>query len=321
MNYRLIFCLLLIVAMVGIVNADTLLVYTISQGDGVVGQDCPDYNYCSATKDYPTIRGYGGSGVNWADWTADIYLYQSAAGKFGNLWRGAVSFNTSPIGAGSTITAAKFGLRIGVTKNKAFGDPGIGLTGFTPATNYALVAGDYDSFASTNLATQINISALSTSVYNNWTLNADGLAYISKTSATNLMIRDDFDISGNMWGNTTVGYVGIQPWFSEYASHGPYLEVTYTTGGGGSAPVASFTCTKNFLRIPNSVTCTDSSTNTPTSWSWNMGDGSAAKTTQNVTYPYMKRGIWGITLNATNAQGSNVTAATNVRVVGYENNW
>jgi PKD repeat protein len=86
-------------------------------------------------------------------------------------------------------------------------------------------------------------------------------------------------------------------------------------------PVASFTCTKNFLRIPNSVTCTDTSINTPASWSWNMGDGSAAKTTQNVTYAFMKRGIWGITLNATNAQGSNVTAATNVRVVGYENYW
>ena len=104
-------------------------------------------------------------------------------------------------------------------------------------------------------------------------------------------------------------------------SHRPYITITYTTGGGGSAPVASFTCTKNFLRIPNSVTCNDASTNTPTSWSWNMGDGGVAKTTQNVTYQYLKRGAWGITLNATNAQGSNVTpSATNVRVVGYENN-
>jgi PKD repeat protein len=118
-------------------------------------------------------------------------------------------------------------------------------------------------------------------------------------------------------GNYTIVLNATNDGGSNISTQTTWINVS---AGGGSAPVASFTCTKNFLRIPNSVTCTDSSTNTPTSWSWNMGDGSAAKTTQNVTYEFTKRGKWGITLNATNAIGSNVTpAATNVKVVGYEN--
>jgi PKD repeat protein len=326
MTYRLIFCLLLIVAMVGVVSADTLLVYmSTAASDDMIGQNCPDFVYCTAAKSYTLIRGYGGSYNSGGGSNGDaMFLHQSSSGLFDNFERYAMSFNTSAIGSGSTVDSAKIGIYVFNIKRQS-GDPDIGITGFTPATNYSIVVGDYDSFASTDLVTDINIGSLTTAKYNNFTFNAAGLAYISKTDATNLMARDSWDISGTFGGNTTVGYTGFQTRYQEYHQYGvydPFLEITYTTGGGAVAPVASFTCTKNFLRIPNSVTCTDSSTNTPTSWSWNMGDGSAAKTTQNVTYPYMKRGIWGITLNATNAVGSNVTpSASNVRVTGYENNW
>jgi PKD repeat protein len=155
--------------------------------------------------------------------------------------------------------------------------------------------------------------------YYNFTIT--NLSVIKPTGFSYIIGRASFDID-NYVSWTSGGNTNYRFGDTDDAGKKPYLTITYTTGGGGAAPVAAFTCTKNFLRIPNSVTCTDSSTNTPTSWSWNMGDGSSAKTTQNVTYPYMKRGIWGITLNATNAVGSNVTpSATNVRVIGYENNW
>lgn len=97
----------------------------------------------------------------------------------------------------------------------------------------------------------------------------------------------------------------------------PYTYWINVTSGGIS-PIASFIVNKEIIRFPNNVTVNDTSTNTPTSWSWDWGDGTAYDTTRNSTHQYTKRGKYPIVLNASNAQGSNISAATSVRVIGYE---
>jgi len=87
-----------------------------------------------------------------------------------------------------------------------------------------------------------------------------------------------------------------------------------------AAPVASFTTSKNFLRIPNPISVTDTSTPTPTSWNWSWGDGTANSTTQNATHTYAKRGKFDIILSVADFNGgSNTSAPVSVKVVGYEN--
>jgi PKD repeat protein len=315
MNYRLIFCLICLLAIVGTVSADTLIVYAASAEYQMISSYSSDMSYATAR----AAAGYSTASPN-SDRFLGLSSLSDYSGGYTRMMRGGMAFNTSPLGT-STVTGAILGIRFTGKKNE-HGSLSLGITGFTPANPAALAAADYNKFGNMRYSSDIAYADVPTDKHTNFTLNSDGLSAISKTGYTPIMARfkDDIDNTTteiSYGGAAKVSIYSAGPWG---ASAKPYLEITYTTGGGGAAPVASFTCTKTFLRIPNSVTCTDSSTNTPTSWSWNMGDGSTAKTTQNVTHQYMKRGKWGIMLNATNAQGSNVTpSATNVRVVGYEN--
>ena len=71
-----------------------------------------------------------------------------------------------------------------------------------------------------------------------------------------------------------------------------------------NAPTANFSGTPLSGTEPLSVTFTDSSTETPTSWDWNFGDGTAHATTQNPVHVYASEGTYTVTLVATNGTGS-----------------
>jgi len=78
------------------------------------------------------------------------------------------------------------------------------------------------------------------------------------------------------------------------------------------APVANFTGAPLTGTSPLTVQFTDLSTNSPTSWIWNFGDGNfTGNTTQNPTHIYTSIGTYTVTLNATNAAGSNTLTRTN----------
>jgi PGF-pre-PGF domain-containing protein len=103
-----------------------------------------------------------------------------------------------------------------------------------------------------------------------------------------------------------------------YVSAGIYTVSLNATNAGGSntktipdyitvnvpAPVANFSANQTVGTMPMDVAFTDSSTGTPTSWNWSFGDGSLA-TVQNPVHTYVSAGIYTVSLNATNAGGSN----------------
>jgi PKD repeat protein len=72
------------------------------------------------------------------------------------------------------------------------------------------------------------------------------------------------------------------------------------------APVASFTQTPSSGLAPLAVTFMDQSTNSPTSWSWDFGDGSTS-TEQSPSHTYSAFGVYTVSLTATNAGGSNTS--------------
>ena len=80
-------------------------------------------------------------------------------------------------------------------------------------------------------------------------------------------------------------------------------------------PVANFTGTPRTGAIPLAVTFTDISTNNPTSWLWNFGDGNTS-TAQNPTNTYVAAGNYSVQLTATNAGGSN-TSLQNGYIFAY----
>ena len=85
-----------------------------------------------------------------------------------------------------------------------------------------------------------------------------------------------------------------------------YITVTAPT----PPPVAAFTGRPTSGVSPLTVTFTDQSTNNPTSWSWDLGDGGTA-TTQSPSHVYEAAGTYSVTLTATNAGGSDPETKTN----------
>jgi len=109
-----------------------------------------------------------------------------------------------------------------------------------------------------------------------------------------------------------------------YANAGIYNVSLNASNDGGSntttrynfitvripAPVANFTATPTSGAVPLTVRFNDTSTNTPTQWTWNFGDGSSA-VTQHPVHTYTTPGSYTVSLNATNTGGSNTKVITN----------
>ena len=96
------------------------------------------------------------------------------------------------------------------------------------------------------------------------------------------------------------------------------------TSSASSLPVANFSGTPTSGTAPLTVTFTDTSTGSPTSWNWSFGDGNFSAV-QNPVYTYVSASTYTVSLIVTNPAGSNtktvadyitVNAAAGVDTVG-----
>ncbi|HRD26003.1 MAG TPA: PKD domain-containing protein [Methanoculleus sp.] len=74
-------------------------------------------------------------------------------------------------------------------------------------------------------------------------------------------------------------------------------------------PVADFSATPTTGTAPLTVQFTDASTNAPTAWSWNFGDGGTSDQ-QHPSHTYNEPGTYTVSLTATNAGGSDTKTKT-----------
>lgn len=147
-------------------------------------------------------------------------------------------------------------------------------------------------------------------------------------TASTIEIYDDAD--GTIHDVTWSGYRSLTAPSGDYAIGGTvgagdgrpisYLGVTVVLVGS-AAPVAEFASDVGAILEGETVAFTDLSTNDPTSWAWDFGDGGTS-TSQNPSHTYATAGSYTVSLTATNANGSDVetkSAYIAVRVdVGYE---
>lgn len=91
---------------------------------------------------------------------------------------------------------------------------------------------------------------------------------------------------------------------------GPVTVVPTSTSTTSPTPVANFYAIPLSGASPLLVQFTDTSTNSPVSWSWNFGDGGTS-TLQSPPYTYTTAGTYTVTLTATNSGGSNTVTKTN----------
>ncbi|MCD4709977.1 MAG: PKD domain-containing protein [Bacteroidales bacterium] len=85
----------------------------------------------------------------------------------------------------------------------------------------------------------------------------------------------------------------------------------------GEAPGAEFSADIVAAATGQDVTFTDMSTNEPTSWDWNFGDGSTS-TDENPVHAYTAEGIYTVSLTAENEYGSDEMTKTDYIVVTTE---
>ena len=76
-------------------------------------------------------------------------------------------------------------------------------------------------------------------------------------------------------------------------------------------PVASFSGSPISGNVPLTVQFYDKSTNVPTNWQWSFGDGSANSTSQNASHTYVTKGVYTVTLTASNAAGKSTVTRSN----------
>lgn len=198
-------------------------------------------------------------------------------------------------------------------KDNGLGSPAYILTGFNPATNGSLVGGDYDGYTSVLVSSNMSYASIDEggSVYNNFTVT--NLGYISKTSYTNLMIRDEWDVNGVFTGSCVNGANTIVTWVTSEGTPKPFIAVTWHSASG-SAPTASFTKNSTGGNMPVAVQFNDTSTNNPQSWAWNFTNVTGNNTpvtfsterNASITFGF---GNFSIKLKATNPYGSNVSTA------------
>ena len=100
----------------------------------------------------------------------------------------------------------------------------------------------------------------------------------------------DFDLNAGSGGNFTI--TGT-------------LATSDTSPSDGQEPVADFSGTPLSGASPFTVTFTDLTTNEPTSWSWDFGDGSTS-TSQNPSHEYQTGGSFDVELTATSNAGTDV---------------
>ena len=86
----------------------------------------------------------------------------------------------------------------------------------------------------------------------------------------------------------------------DYDTH----QVTVTSSGGGNAgPDAAFTASPVSGIAPLTVNFTDKSSNSPTNWQWDFGDGGMS-TRQNPSHTYYTSGTYSVGLFVTNSYGT-----------------
>ena len=89
---------------------------------------------------------------------------------------------------------------------------------------------------------------------------------------------------------------------------------SFSTQSSGSTPVADFSADITSGTAPLAVNFTDQSTNIPTSWLWDFGDGGTS-TQPNPSHTFNNEGTYTVSLTATNQYGSNTKIETSFIIV------
>src|SRR5450830_4401 len=131
--------------------------------------------------------------------------------------------------------------------------------------------------------------------------DGSSVSHFDTSASPNLLMEPNISSDLPIGVDATLPLLGDIGWFSTSPSGPPTVNFTFSP----STPVTG-----------QAVQFTDTSTGSPTSWSWNFGDGGTS-TAQNPMHVYTNSGVKTVTLTASNSAGQNVATRTvNVGTAG-----
>lgn len=170
-----------------------------------------------------------------SDFFVRLLAHASSSDQFAYLGRSLFLFDTSSLSSSATIDSSTISF-FGTAKTNGLGANTFDVVSSAPASNTAVVVGDYDSLGTTVYG-DVAYASYSTSAYNDITLDANGISNISKTGISKFGTRLGWD-TDNSFGGSWSG--GAETSFSGYyadqtgTDNDPKLVVNYTLPAGGN---------------------------------------------------------------------------------------
>ncbi len=191
---------------------------------------------------WATVHDAASAGATQSPVSGSIFSFQSAntSGLWINIVRGIFTFDTSPLTSSATISAATFSL-VGTEKSDGLSiTPDINVFAATPAANASITGTDYAQTGTTAFATAITYSSWSTSAYNDFALNANGIANISLTGISKFSAKNaNYDAANTppAWnGARLVSDMSIDYASTAGTGSDPQLVITYTLAAAAASP-------------------------------------------------------------------------------------
>lgn len=185
---------------------------------------------------FSTIRAAAGATAEDSGTDQEFVLLRSttSSDQYQFLVRSLFLFDTATLTSSATISAAVLSL-YGTNKNVANGSNTIDIVSSNPAGNTGLVAADHATLGTTVYADMAS-AAYSTSAYNDFTLDANGIAQVSKTGVSKFGARLGWDTDnsfGGVWASAAD--TGFNGYFADQTgtSNDPKLTITFTVPSGG----------------------------------------------------------------------------------------
>lgn len=221
---RLLLLAVLLLAIVGTVSADTLIVYTTNATD-------TEFYYSVNNGTFSPMQsqaiGTVLNGVNYH--RTGIFSSSSYSNTF---YRLADVFDTSALPDTCTINSALLGETVAASVY-ALGDDGVAPVAYTYDGAFNTDDYGYTKYGTTILSPYKNLSTMTTTgIYYNWSFNSDGVAAISKTGNTPIALRIRADIGNtNAWVDFQNGSnkgSRLNTRSAENVVGTPFLEIAYT---------------------------------------------------------------------------------------------
>lgn len=223
--------------------------------------------YPDANPETSSVDGWvtnGGTNLTWAtihdavtgssadddDVGNNPVVIQAGTTAWNDLRRAFYLFDTAAIPDSAGITDATLSIHGGSNgKSDAFSMT-VNVYSSAPASSTALATADFDAVGTTAFSTAITVASWSDAGYNDYALNASGLAAISKTGVSKFSLRSTADATNTepTHSNGAIAYIGADHAENAATSQDPKLVVTYSLATTLSE---SLTVADSLLKLPN----------------------------------------------------------------------